>query len=489
MDTTRTYGTFMQRLLAACIDATLLLPFVLLTVLFPLFISQYLSTIQYEKLRVALSLNLFLISPLYNIISIYFAGATVGKRIFNLRVVSETFGKPSFWRILFRETIGKNLSTWIFGLGYLMIFFSPKRQALHDRLNHTLVIRNSPQVPIKKAILLFLSIYGIYVLFFCGLVFLFLQSISLEKFPCGRERISYRLLTTALKKPNEVCMLDLSLQNLTELPRDVEQFTHLRVLRVHDNLISAIPNFVWNLAELQEIDLSNNLVQTLSPRVGLMPRLRYLDLSDNKLTDLPKELAHTKKLVNVTVRNNPISVVRRKELEKLLWNGGKISALFSKEEYTDPAENISTIPFSFFSEKHWKDFLKTAQTAALQLKTDAALYRVRTIQFRFNNPSFRTIFTYYSPRSRTSVDIFFDDATLKSMYEVDFEGDGKRQLFPEELDLLYPLKPISEAVYAVGERNFGYVYRIEGVLMKTGEQQALWKVGVYDRDGIRMVFK
>lgn len=68
-------------------------------------------------------------------------GQTLGKMIFNLRVIRKD-GKPLDWlTVVFREVIGKFISK-LYGLhlGYIWSMFHPKKQAWHDQIGDTLVV-------------------------------------------------------------------------------------------------------------------------------------------------------------------------------------------------------------------------------------------------------------------------------------------------------------------------------------------------------------
>jgi uncharacterized RDD family membrane protein YckC len=68
------------------------------------------------------------------------ARATLGKMALNL-FVSDVHGDPiSFWRASVRFWL-KILSSLVVGLGWLMAAFTPRKQALHDLLAGTLVLR------------------------------------------------------------------------------------------------------------------------------------------------------------------------------------------------------------------------------------------------------------------------------------------------------------------------------------------------------------
>ena len=83
---------------------------------------------------------LYCITAIYFILMTYLTGRTIGKRIMRIQVVSTEDRKPTFLEILFRETFGRFLSTFILCIGYLMIIAGKEKQALHDYLADTRVI-------------------------------------------------------------------------------------------------------------------------------------------------------------------------------------------------------------------------------------------------------------------------------------------------------------------------------------------------------------
>ena len=70
--------------------------------------------------------------------------ATVGKRLFNLHVTDLNGQRLSFWRSLGRHA-GKIVSSLLLCIGFLMCFWTPKRQCLHDMIANCLVIDPTPQ--------------------------------------------------------------------------------------------------------------------------------------------------------------------------------------------------------------------------------------------------------------------------------------------------------------------------------------------------------
>lgn len=74
----------------------------------------------------------------------YFYGATLGKRIFDLRVVPMFEGQVvGFWDHCLRSALWV-FELLLFGLPWLSVFSNPKRRPLHDRMCDTVVVTRSP---------------------------------------------------------------------------------------------------------------------------------------------------------------------------------------------------------------------------------------------------------------------------------------------------------------------------------------------------------
>lgn len=73
----------------------------------------------------------------YFVLLTYFAHATPGKLLLRLEVVSDD--KWSFINILYRETIGRFLSS-LLNIGYLAVIVTQKKQGFHDMLCNTYVV-------------------------------------------------------------------------------------------------------------------------------------------------------------------------------------------------------------------------------------------------------------------------------------------------------------------------------------------------------------
>ena len=79
-------------------------------------------------------------------------GKTPGKAIMGIRVTDKRNGSlPGIGRMLLRETLGKIVSGFLFGLGYLWAIFDRDAQAWHDKIAGTVVLKAAAPQPFAAA--------------------------------------------------------------------------------------------------------------------------------------------------------------------------------------------------------------------------------------------------------------------------------------------------------------------------------------------------
>ncbi|XP_044033742.1 leucine-rich repeat-containing protein 59 isoform X1 [Siniperca chuatsi] len=103
---------------------------------------------------------------------------------------------------------------------------------------------------------------------------------------------------------NEV---DLSLCNLTEVPvRELALFTKATVVDLSCNNITSLPPEFCNLTHLVKVDLSKNQLTCLPDDLGNLASLQHLDLYNNKLTVLPVSFSQLRSLKWLDLKDNPL---------------------------------------------------------------------------------------------------------------------------------------------------------------------------------------
>lgn len=113
----------------------------------------------FERVGAALLDGLILIIPNYIVARLLFPGAstilgwaylvyftgttgqTLGKRVLGIKVVRADGTAMDWGTAALREIVGKLVSAVILGIGYLFPIWDARKQALHDKIASTLVVK------------------------------------------------------------------------------------------------------------------------------------------------------------------------------------------------------------------------------------------------------------------------------------------------------------------------------------------------------------
>ncbi|KAK3796143.1 hypothetical protein RRG08_018144 [Elysia crispata] len=132
-----------------------------------------------------------------------------------------------------------------------------------------------------------------------------LHTLSIQH--CSLRRLSPQITALTL-----VTVLDLSYNNLTELP---ESFSNLRSLRTLDLSHNSFEGFPPVLASecfcqgLTELDMKDNNMMTLSPAFTKLSALIIINLNCNRLRYLPERIGLMASLIVVLVSNNLLELL------------------------------------------------------------------------------------------------------------------------------------------------------------------------------------
>ncbi|KAG7314638.1 hypothetical protein KOW79_021941 [Hemibagrus wyckioides] len=118
---------------------------------------------------------------------------------------------------------------------------------------------------------------------------------------CGNELKTLVPKTCATNALATIKVLDLHENKLTSLPDDIGQLSSLQVLNAENNQIKALPASIGDLRNLQTLNVKGNCLRELPSSLGNMASLRTLDLSENSIRELPKELANVRTLESLTL--------------------------------------------------------------------------------------------------------------------------------------------------------------------------------------------
>uniref|UniRef100_A0A672RXR0 E3 ubiquitin-protein ligase LRSAM1-like n=1 Tax=Sinocyclocheilus grahami TaxID=75366 RepID=A0A672RXR0_SINGR len=138
-------------------------------------------------------------------------------------------------------------------------------------------------------------------------------------------------------------VLDLHENMLTSLPDDIGQLLSLQVLNVEKNHIKQLPDSIGDLRYLQTLNVKGNSLTDIPVSVGRMSSLRTLDISENSIRELPKELASVRTLESLildaqVMRYPPASVCTAgtEEVQRYLCSGMDLLEYCPPSQYLLP---------------------------------------------------------------------------------------------------------------------------------------------------------
>ncbi|CAI5708654.1 unnamed protein product [Peronospora destructor] len=133
--------------------------------------------------------------------------------------------------------------------------------------------------------------------------------------------------------------LDLSYNEIAELPSQVETLKYLISFKMRHNHLHQLPLALWNLETLTSLDLSNNKLEGCLPeQLGKLHKLRELGLEGNMLTKLPESIGELVHLEMLRVENNQLRTLP-----------SPIGRLYNLKTLSAHSNHIAELPLSFSS--------------------------------------------------------------------------------------------------------------------------------------------
>ena len=147
----------------------------------------------------------------------------------------------------------------------------------------------------------------------------------------SRSKVPEELLKLGVRNMN-ITSLDLSHENLTNLPKEIGNLTNLTYLRLDNNNLKSIPPQIGNLTKLNSIFMQKNYLKTLPSQIGKLENLDHIDLSNNNLESLPPQIGNLKKLLVLSLGYNnleslPPQIGNLEKLDFLFLNNNKLKSL------------------------------------------------------------------------------------------------------------------------------------------------------------------
>ena len=96
---------------------------------------------------------------------------------------------------------------------------------------------------------------------------------------------------------------------LTELPEEIGELTHLKKLRLFNSNLESLPVSIRNLVNLESIDLTGNRLTEIPAGIFELDGLKRLILDDNQITIIPNSINNLVNLEELSINNNALTAL------------------------------------------------------------------------------------------------------------------------------------------------------------------------------------
>jgi Leucine-rich repeat (LRR) protein len=132
----------------------------------------------------------------------------------------------------------------------------------------------------------------------------------------------YKRLEDALQSSEKVYKLNLSQQNLSEVPKGLRKLRYLQALYLDYNALTALPAWIGELKNLQILTFSHNFINVLPTEIQQLKHLEIWLCSHNQFALLPAWVGKLQKLRTLAFTHNllktlPAEIGKLQNLESL----------------------------------------------------------------------------------------------------------------------------------------------------------------------------
>lgn len=133
---------------------------------------------------------------------------------------------------------------------------------------------------------------------------------NLEELSLGSNpKLDFELVFELLAQLEKLKFLDLQNSELQVIPDNISNLKSLEVLWLDDNFIEEFPEAIKKIENLKELKLFSNKLSQVSFKTGDLPNLEIIDLCYNEFTRFPVELALLPNLKEIIIWYNSIDVI------------------------------------------------------------------------------------------------------------------------------------------------------------------------------------
>jgi Leucine-rich repeat (LRR) protein len=110
-------------------------------------------------------------------------------------------------------------------------------------------------------------------------------------------------------RQNHAHSLDLSSLNLEYIPDEIKDLAYLKILNLSENNLTELPDFIYSNIHLECLDLSYNRITALPDAIESLTSLEILNVRCNELAELPETIGKLVMLTSLDISHNRLAAL------------------------------------------------------------------------------------------------------------------------------------------------------------------------------------
>jgi len=243
---------------------------------------------------------------------------------------------------------------------------------------------------------------------------------------------------SSLPKNKYITRINLNGQALTEIPKEVFSYKHLRKLFLRNNKIKNLPKEINNLKQLTVLDISNNILTSMHAKIFDLKKLEVLILNNNKIKSIPSQIKNLKSLRILGLANNKLTTLNvnlsyLNELKELNLSGNGFHEFPQEIEYMKNLVKLWLCNYDFYIPElknlksdlphlekiYISNVLKNQKTTFNSMLSNQTMNNPEIKEVSIKNPAKKKIFISYSQQDKEWLKRVKKHIKVLSLYNTD----------------------------------------------------------------------
>jgi len=169
--------------------------------------------------------------------------------------------------------------------------------------------------------------------------------LNLKVLNLSRNQLDEKSFPQSMQRLQMLEEVNLSSNNLTEIPSFILDLPRIKVLHIAENKITSLPEKIGQMTSLERLYVGKNGLVNIPRQISQISNLKVLSLANNSLQSVPAEMANLTSLICLQLHQNKINflppgIAELQSLEELSLRGNPLISRFVRDLTYSPSSLV-----------------------------------------------------------------------------------------------------------------------------------------------------